>query len=114
VVLKTGSDIVFLRAADIIWVESQADFIKVHTTGGPSQLVRETLQSLEERLDASKFLRVHRSSLVNVDHVRKVTPALYGDYTVLMSDDTKLRLSRKNRGKLKQLIARLSSADGRA
>lgn len=110
VVLKTGSDIVFLRAADIVWVESQADFIKVHTTG-PSQLVRETLQNLEERLDPSKFLRVHRSSLVNIDHVRKVTPALYGDYTVLMSDDTKLRLSRKNRGKLKQLIARLSSAD---
>lgn len=108
VVLKTGSDIHFVRAADIIWVESQADFIKVHTTG-PAQLVRETLQSLEERLDPTKFLRIHRSSLVNLEHVRKVTPALYGDYTVLMSDDTKLRLSRKNRGKLKQLIARLSS-----
>jgi two-component system LytT family response regulator len=108
VVLKTGSDIHFIRAADIIWVESQADFIKVHTTGA-GQLVRETLQSLEERLDPTKFLRIHRSSLVNLEHVRKVTPALYGDYTVLMSDETKLRLSRKNRGKLKQLIARLSS-----
>ncbi len=111
VVLKTGSDIHFIRAADIIWVESQADFIKVHTTG-PAQLVRETLQSLEERLDPTKFLRIHRSSLVNLEHVRKVTPAMYGDYTVLMSDDTKLRLSRKNRGKLKQLIARLSSSGG--
>lgn len=111
VVIKTGSDIHFIRAADIIWVESQADFIKVHTTG-PAQLVRETLQSLEERLDPARFLRIHRSSLVNLEHVRKVTPALYGDYTVLMSDDTKLRLSRKNRGKLKQLITRLSSAGG--
>jgi two-component system LytT family response regulator len=108
-VLKTGSDIHFIRAADIIWVESQADFIRVHTTGA-AQLVRETLQSLEDRLDPTRFLRIHRSSLVNLEHVRKVTPALYGDYTVLMSDDTKLRLSRKNRGKLKQLIARLSSA----
>ena len=111
VVIKTGSDIHFIRAADIIWVESQADFIKVHTTG-PAQLVRETLQSLEERLDPAKFLRIHRSSLVNLEHVRKVTPALYGDYTVLMSDHTKLRLSRKNRSKLKQLIARLSSTGG--
>jgi two-component system LytT family response regulator len=111
VVLKTGSDIHFLRAADIIWVESQADFIKVHTTGS-AQLVRETLQSLEDRLDPTKFLRIHRSSLVNLEHVRKVTPALYGDYTVLMSDDTKLRLSRKNRAKIKQLIARLSSSGG--
>jgi two-component system LytT family response regulator len=109
VILKTGSDIHFVRAADIVWVESQADFIRVHTTGA-AQLVRETLQSFEDRLDPAKFLRIHRSSLVNLDHVRKVTPALYGDYTLLMSDDTKLRLSRKNRGKLKQLIARLSSA----
>lgn len=113
VVLKTGSDIHFVRAADIIWVESQADFIKVHTIGA-AQLVREPLQSLEDRLDPAKFLRIHRSSLVNIEHVRKVTPALYGDYTVLMSDDTKLRLSRKNRGKLKRLIARLSTPEGSA
>jgi two-component system LytT family response regulator len=108
VVLKTGSDLHFIKTADIIWVESQADFVKVHTTGA-AQLVRETLQNLEQRVDPTRFLRIHRSSLVNLDHVRKVTPALYGDYIVLMSDDTKLRLSRKNRSKLKQIIARLSS-----
>jgi len=108
VVLKTGSDLHFIRTADIIWVEAQADFVKVHTTGS-AQLVRETLQNLEDRVDPAKFLRIHRSSLVNLEHVKKVTPALYGDYIVLMSDDTKLRLSRKNRAKLKQLIARLSS-----
>ncbi|MDB6113492.1 MAG: Two component transcriptional regulator, LytTR family [Lacunisphaera sp.] len=110
VVLKTGSDLHFIKTADIIWVESQADFVKVHTTGS-AQLVRETLQSLEQRVDPAKFLRIHRSSLVNLEHVKKVTPALYGDYTVLMSDDSKLRLSRKNRGKLKQLIARLSTLE---
>lgn len=110
VVLKTGSDLHFIKTSDIIWVESQADFVKVHTTTS-AQLVRETLQSLEQRVDPAKFLRIHRSSLVNLEHVKKVTPALYGDYTVLMSDDSKLRLSRKNRGKLKQLIARLSTAE---
>ena len=103
VVLKSGSDLHFVRTADIVWVESQADFIKVHTTGG-AQLVRETLQNFELRVPAEKFLRIHRSSLVNVDHVKKVTPALYGDYTVLMTDGTVLRLSRKNRAKLKRLI----------
>jgi two-component system LytT family response regulator len=110
VVLKTGNDLHFIRTADIIWVESQADFVKVHTTG-TSQLVRETLQNLEQRVPAAKFLRIHRSSLVNLEHVKKVTPALYGDYTVLMSDNTILRLSRKNRGKLKQLISRLSQPE---
>lgn len=106
VVLKSGSDLHFVRTADIVWVESQADFIKVHTTG-VAQLVRETLQNFEQRVPADRFLRIHRSSLVNVDHVKKVTPALYGDYTVLMTDGTVLRLSRKNRAKLKLLIGRL-------
>lgn len=108
-VIKTGSDLHFIRMSDIIWVESQADFIRVHTIGA-AQLVRETLQNLEARVTPGKFLRIHRSSLVNLEHVKKVTPSLYGDYTVLMSDDTKLKLSRKNRGKLKQLIARLSTS----
>jgi two-component system, LytTR family, response regulator len=106
-VIKSGSDLHFIKADDIVWVESQADFVKVHTTGA-AQLVRETLQSFEERVNPARFLRIHRSTLVNLHHVRKVTPALYGDYTVLMSDDSKLRLSRSNRGKLKQLIARLA------
>ncbi|HTL68445.1 MAG TPA: response regulator [Lacunisphaera sp.] len=109
VVIKAGSDLHFIKTAEIVWVEAQADFVRVHTTG-TAQLVRETLQSFERRVDPAKFLRIHRSSLVNLDHVKKVTPALYGDYIVLMSDDTKLRLSRKNRGRLKQIIARLSAS----
>jgi len=104
IVLKTGTDLHFTRTADIIWIESQGDFIKVHTTG-QAQMVRDTLQAMEQRLDPARFLRIHRSFLVNLNHVKKVTPALYGDYTVLMSDDTKLRLSRKNRRQLKLLIA---------
>lgn len=107
VVIKAGSDLHFIKTADIVWVEAQADFVRVHTTGA-AQLVRETLQNFERRVDPAKFLRIHRSSLVNLDHVKKVTPALYGDYIVQMSDETKLRLSRKNRGRLKQIIAKLS------
>jgi two-component system LytT family response regulator len=109
IVLKTGTDLHLTRTSDIIWIESQGDFIKVHTTGS-AQLVRDTLQAMEQRLDPAKFLRIHRSFLVNLDHVKKVTPALYGDYTVLMSDETKLRLSRKNRRQLKLLIAQPPAA----
>ena len=73
VVLKTGSDLNFIKTADIIWIEAQADFVKVHTSTAV-QLVRETLQNLEQRVDPAKFLRIHRSFIVNLDHVRKVTP----------------------------------------
>lgn len=111
IVLKTGSDLNFVKTGDIIWVESQADFLKVHTIG-TAHLMRETMQSLEERVDPAKFLRIHRSSLVNLEHVKKVTPTNYGDYTVQLSDGTKLRLSRRNRSRLKQLIKGISTPNG--
>lgn len=104
-VVKAGGDLHFLKKHEIVWIEAQGDFVKVQTTGS-SRLVRETLQDIQLKLDAAEFIRIHRSYVVNIAHVRQVTPALYGDHTVLMSDGSKLRLSRNYRGKLKALIAR--------
>ena len=78
IVLKTGTELHFVKAHDIIWVEAEGDFVKVHATG-QAQLVRETFQAMERKLDAAHFLRIHRSFIVNLEHVRKVTPALYGE-----------------------------------
>lgn len=104
VVLKADGALHFIRAQDVIWLEAQGDFVKVQATNGRTQLVRETLQSMERKLDASQFLRIHRSYVVNLDHVKRVETALYGDYFVYMSDATKLRLSRNYRAKLKALV----------
>jgi two-component system LytT family response regulator len=103
IVLKADGALHFVKARDVIWIEAQGDFVKVQTSG-KTQLVRETLQSMEEKLDATKFLRIHRSFLVNLDHVKRVETALYGDYSVYMGDGTKLRLSRNYRAKLKALL----------
>jgi len=102
-VLKAGGTLLFMKPADVVWVEAQGDFVKVQT-GSKTQLVRETLQNVELMLDPAKFLRIHRSFLVNLDHVDRVETAHYGDYSVFMSDGTKLRLSRNYRAKLKALI----------
>lgn len=104
-VLKADGALHFVKACDVIWIEAQGDLMKVQTVAG-TQLVRETLHELEQKLDASKFLRIHRSFLVNLDHVSRVETALYGDYSVYMSDGSKLRLSRNYRAKLKALINR--------
>lgn len=103
IVLKADGALHFIKTRDVIWIEAQGDFVKVQTPG-KTQLVRETLQSMERKLDAAKFLRIHRSFLVNLEHVRRVEVALYGDYAVFMSDGTKLRLSRNYRAKLKALM----------
>ena len=105
-VIKADGALHFLKTSDVIWIEAQGDFVKVQTSD-KTQLVRETLQALERKLDATKFLRIHRSFLINRDHLVRVETALYGDYSVFMSDGSKLRLSRTYRPKLKSLLGRL-------
>ncbi len=103
IVVKSRGDLHFVKVRDVLWIEAQGDFIRVQTAEQP-QLVRETLQSMEKKLDASRFIRIHRSFLVNVEHIKRVAPALYGDYTVFMSNGSKLRLSRNYRSRLKAFI----------
>lgn len=103
IVFKSSGDLHFIKARDVLWLEAQGDLVKVQTVD-QSQLVRETLQSMEQKLDANRFLRIHRSFLVNVEHIKRVAPAPYGEYTVHMSDGTKLKLSRGYRGSLKSLL----------
>lgn len=109
IVLKADGALHFIKTRDVIWIEAQGDFVKVQTHG-KTQLVRETLQSMERKLDAAKFLRTHRSFLVNLEHVKKVEVALYGDYVVFMSDGSKLRLSRNYRSKFKALLKQIPTA----
>ncbi len=105
IVVKSSGDLHFVKASDVLWLEAQGDFVKVQTVEQP-QLVRETLQSMERKLDGSRFIRIHRSFVVNVEHIKRVAPALYGDHTVFMSDGSKLRLSRSYRHQLKALTKR--------
>jgi len=105
IVVKSSGDLHFVKTSDVLWIEAQGDFVKVQTAG-QQQLVRETLQSMEHKLDASRFIRIHRSFLVNVEHIKRVAPALYGDQTVFMSDGTKLRLSRSFRSRLKAIVGK--------
>ena len=98
-VVKSGGRIVFLRAEEIDWVEAADNYARIHR-GRESHLIRETLQSLESRLNPEKFLRIHRSTLVNLDRIRELLPIFHGDYLVKLSDGTELTLSRSYREKL--------------
>jgi two-component system LytT family response regulator len=102
-VFKAGSEYIFISPDDLIWIEAQGNFVKL-ALAPQTHLVREPLQSVEERLDPRQFVRVHRSFLINARHIRRIMPILYGDYQVLMSDGTKIRMSRSYRDKLKALL----------
>ena len=100
-VIRAAGRIHFLRAEEIDWIEAADNYVRIHA-GSDSHLLRETMQSLERRLDPAKFARIHRSTIVNVDRIREMQPLFHGDYAVRLHDGTELTLSRGYREKLQQ------------
>jgi two-component system LytT family response regulator len=98
-VIKSAGRIFFLPVEEIDWVEAADNYVRIHA-GREAHLVRETLQSLERRLDPAKFLRIHRSTIVNLERIRELQPMFHGDYVVRLRDGIELTLSRNYREKL--------------
>lgn len=103
IVVKSGSRTIFLRKGSIEWVEAQGDYVKLHS-GKESHLLRETMSALSERLDPGRFVRIHRSRIVNLDYIREIRPLWGGDCTVLMRDGTELTMSRTYRASLQDAL----------
>jgi two-component system LytT family response regulator len=104
-VVRSAGRIVFLRVEEIDWIEAADNYVCLHV-GRESHLLRGTMGSIEERLDPRKFLRIHRSTIVNLDRVRELAPLFHGDYAVRLRDGTELVLSRGYREKLKEPLGR--------
>ena len=99
IVLKQRGQVALLRVEEIAWIEAAGVYVRLHAPPAP-RLHRETLGRLEARLDPHQFIRIHRSTIVNIDHVAALRSDAHGDYTVLLHDGTALRLSRTYRERL--------------
>jgi len=86
----------FVRVADIEWIEAADYNVRIHTAA-QTYTTRETLSGLAEQLDPRRFVRVHRSTIVNLDHVREIQPYFHGAYILVLQNGTELRLSRARR-----------------
>jgi two-component system LytT family response regulator len=105
IAIRSGGSTVLLRTANIDWVEAADNYVNVHC-GGETHLVRETMQSFEQRLDPARFVRIHRSTIVNLDRVTQIQPWLRGDYQVVLQDGSKLALSRSRKDKVRSLLVK--------
>jgi two-component system, LytTR family, response regulator len=102
--VKCERRVLLLELWEIDWIESEGNYARLHL-GARSLLVRETLNHLEARLDPTRFLRIHRSYIVNVDRVTEIHPLLGASYGVVLGDGrTRLVLSRSYRGRVALLI----------
>ncbi len=99
VAIDIGPRTLLLRVADADWIEAADNYVRFHS-GGRTYPNRTTLSRLEGQLDPARFVRVHRSAIVNIDRIRELTRHPPGDGTLLLHDGTRLRLSRTYRGKL--------------
>jgi two-component system, LytTR family, response regulator len=98
-----GPRMVPLALTSILWIRAEGDYARIHADAR-NYLVYRTLNDLETRLDASQFLRIHRSAIVRLDQIAEVQPAGSSRYRVVLVDGTSLVVSRSRAAALKGLI----------
>jgi two-component system LytT family response regulator len=104
--VKTSSGVSFLRTEEIHWVDAAGNYVRLNTQDGDSHLLRETLTALEMRLDPKRFVRVHRSTIVNVERIREIRAQSHGEHLIIMEMGQRLTLSRGYRDRVHDLILR--------
>ena len=97
--VKEDGRMYFVPVGEIDWIEAFGNYARLHT-GQRTHLIRETMATLERALDARRFARIHRSTIVNLDRIRQMDLWGSGDYMVRLSDGTQLKLSRWYRDRL--------------
>jgi two-component system LytT family response regulator len=96
IAVRSRGRVSFIRAADVTFIEAAGNYARIHTPR-ESHLIRETMAALEGKLDRRRFLRIHRSTIVNIDAIRELRPWFGGDTIVVTLDGTELVLSRTYR-----------------
>ena len=106
-IVKCDGRVLFLKHGEIDWIEAVGNYVTLHV-GREKHLLRGPMNELEERLPSDRFLRIHRSTIVNLDAVREVQPLFQGESVVLLKDGTRLDASRSGSQKLLGLLRQSS------
>jgi two-component system LytT family response regulator len=102
-VVKSGGATRFIRVVDIDWIEAAGVYVNLHLTG-KEILYRSALADLAERLDPARFIRVHRSTIVNIESILQLEPVSHGEFDVVMKSGARTRISRSYRAQLEERL----------
>jgi len=105
IVFKSRGRILFLPLADIRWIGAEENYVRI-CTESETHLLRETMTHLEEKLDPQMFLRVHRSSIVNLKYVKEVRTEKDGEFAVMLVNGQKIPMSRSYRSRIHDWLQR--------
>ncbi len=104
-VIRAGGKVVFIDVKEIDWIEAAANYVKLNV-GKESYLLREGIGSISERLDPDRFVRIHRSVLVNVSKIKELQPCDSGEYIAVLKNGKELSCSRGYRTQLQRVIGK--------
>ena len=101
--IKDGSEVTRVAVNEIQWIDAAGDYMCVHATE-QTHIMRRTMKELEKDLDPKKFVRAHRSVIVNIKYVQKMVSHISGEYHLILSNGTELKVSRSHRDRVKEMI----------
>ena len=104
-VIKSAGRISFLKTDEVDWIEAAGNYVRLHVAR-ESHMLRETMSSIEGKLDPGKFVRIHRGAVVNLERIKDLQPLFHGDHQVTLRDGSRLTLSRSYRENLERVLGR--------
>jgi two-component system LytT family response regulator len=102
-VVRSNGRVLFFKVDEIDWIDAAGNYVRLNT-GEHSHLLRETMAGIESRLDAERFVRIHRSTIVNIDRVKELVQGPHGDFVVVLRNGKRLPLSRGYRERLEEAL----------
>jgi two-component system LytT family response regulator len=101
--VKTAGRVIFIRAEEIDWIEASDNYLRLHV-GSKAHLLRQTMNELEAALNPEQFVRIHRSTIVNLDRIKELFSHFNGEHLVILHNGTELKLSRGRKEWLEQRL----------
>lgn len=102
--VRRGSTHTFVNVSDVSWIDAVDNYLRLHG-GTRVHLVRGTMKDVEQELDPMAFVRIHRSTIVNIAHIASVETQAAGGYVIRLADGTRLRTSRQHAAAVRHLVA---------
>jgi Response regulator of the LytR/AlgR family len=102
-VVKSAGTTRFLRIAEIDWIEAAGVYVNLHAAG-KEFLYRASLTDIAEKLDPQRFIRIHRSAIVNIESIVQLEPASHGEFEVVLKNGSRARVSRTYRAQLERRL----------
>jgi len=102
-IIKSGGRVIFVSVDEIDWIQADANYVRLHITGRDPLLFRKPISKLADQLDNARFIRIHRSYIVNVSRIRELQPCNSGEFIVSLRNGKEIPCSRTYRHFLQAL-----------